>query len=75
MRQFSGRAAVNANPGRPPDMGTAAPEQAAQLMRAYHRQVEEWFVEFAHARSRQRKRERAHALAQQHTQVCSERGA
>jgi hypothetical protein len=40
------------------------PEQAARLLRAYHRQVEEWFVEFAQARSRQRKRERAWAVAQ-----------
>ena len=33
--------------------------EAAALLKACHRQVEEWFVEFAQARSRQRKRERA----------------
>lgn len=44
-------------------VSSSGPEQAAGLLRAYHRQVEEWFVEFAQARARQRKRERAWASA------------
>ena len=46
-------------------VGQAGQAEAAVLLKSYHRQVEEWFVEFAQARSRQRKRERACALAVQ----------
>ncbi len=44
-------------------VGPAGQAEAAALLRSYHRQVEEWFVEFAQSRSRQRKR--ACALAVQ----------
>lgn len=44
-------------------VGQAGQAEAAALLKSYHRQVEEWFVEFAQARSRQRKR--ACALAVQ----------
>jgi hypothetical protein len=40
-------------------VGQAGQTEAVALLKSYHRQVEEWFVEFAQARSRQRKRERA----------------
>jgi hypothetical protein len=38
-------------------VGQAGQAEAAALLKSYHRQVEEWFVEFAQARARQRKRE------------------
>ena len=75
MRQFTDRPAGHGNMRRPQDSGAASTEQAGRLLRAYHRQVEEWFVEFAQARSRQRQRERAHALAQQRATACGEQGA
>jgi hypothetical protein len=75
MRQSTGRSAGNGTMREPGDGGAASPEQAGRLLRAYHRQVEEWFVEFAQARSRQRQRERALSLAQQRGAACGEQGA
>jgi hypothetical protein len=46
-------------------VGPAGQAEAAALLKSCHRQVEEWFVEFAQARARQRKRERACAPAVQ----------
>jgi hypothetical protein len=75
MRQFTDRAAGNGIMRRPADNAAAAPEQGGRSLRTCHRQVEEWFVEFAQARSRQRQRERAHSLAQQRRTACGENGA
>ena len=75
MRHTSGRPSGNGNMRHPGDTEAASPDQAGRLLRAYHRQVEEWLVEFAQARSRQRQRERAHSLAQQRGAACGEPGA
>jgi hypothetical protein len=67
MRQetrSSARPCSSATSYTPVDSGSRAGQSdAAALLRTYHRQVEEWFVEFAQARSRQRQRERALTVA------------